>query len=80
MKTSNNYQAFLLSEELGVFCKDGKFRNSVSFGTPSWTCKFWRKPAYAERAALKAGLRSWTIKYVYEGDVVTSSGEIKRKS
>ena len=53
-----------------IACKDGKFRRSVFFGTPSSSCKFWKKEGFARRFAKKHNLEAWTIKFIYDGDSV----------
>jgi hypothetical protein len=53
-----------------IACKDGKFRRSVSFGTCSSCCKFWKTEGYARRYARLKGLDSWTIKFIREGDSI----------
>lgn len=61
-----------------IKCKDGLYRGSVCFGTPNWTCKFWRHEGWARRAAEADGLKEWTIVHVYEGDVVEHDGHVVR--
>lgn len=72
-------RCFLYSDDLGTYCKDGLFRGFVNFGTPRWTCKFWKSAGWAKRAAERMGLRKYTIVHVYPGDTVHSDGHVERK-
>ena len=69
----------LINEDNGyIYCKDRKFRRSVCFGTPNWTCKFWKRAGFAKRAAERMGLTNYNVVHVYPGDVVNSDGTVSR--
>ena len=77
MIKKRKYTVFLVDEKEGrIYCNDGKWRLGVIFGNVSGCCKFWKKPAYADKVAQKAGLLHYTVKYVYPGDEVTCFGQV----
>jgi hypothetical protein len=75
----SNGQCFLIAHFEGgdaLYCKDGKFRKSVQFGTPSSTLKLWKKPAYAHKVGDRRKLDSYTIKWVYPEDRILHDGTV----
>ena len=66
---------FLIDDSNGtMYCNDGLFRNTVLFGTVSCCLKTWRKPGFAKRSASKLGLKDWTIRFAYAGDIINHDG------
>jgi len=70
---------FLINDENGaMFCNDGRFRRSVTFGNVNGCLKTWRKPGFAKLAARKLGLEEWTIKYAYAGETINHDGTVTK--
>lgn len=80
MKKREKWIACIVISERGIACKDGFFRRSVSFGTPSWTCKLWKSRGWARRFAQRHTNGEYTIKFIYDGDEVDCFGNVKKAS
>jgi hypothetical protein len=61
-------------------CRDGKWRSRVLFGSQKGCLKTWKSLGWAERYARSRYLKKYTITYLYEGDEVSPTGEVTRKS
>ena len=68
-------KCFVLSGD-AIACKDGLFRRSVFFGTPSSSCRFWKSKAWARKFAQRHAGPEYTIKFVYAGDSVDCFGNV----
>lgn len=78
---NKNRRCFLRDEKDGtLYCQDGKFRKTVTFGTERSCLKFWKGAGYAKRAARKLDLDRYTIFFVYEGQVVDAYGNVADKN
>lgn len=71
---------FLKNDEDGsIRHKDGRYRRPpVFFGTVSWAVKFWKRKAWAVKAAERDGLQEYTVISVGPQDTVCSDGFVER--
>jgi hypothetical protein len=76
--TTKKYTRCILKTPDGILCKDKKIRSFLMFGTPSWTCKLFKREGWARRAANRLFLKDWTIVFLYEGDSIDASGQVTR--
>lgn len=70
----------ILKANGGILCKDKQFRSFVNFGTPSFTCKFFKRKGWARRCAEKMKLKEWEIVFLYKGDSIDATGRVTRAS
>lgn len=78
-RKKSDYKYCFLQTPDGIVCKDNALRTFVTFGTPRWTCKFWKSGGFAKRYANTRGFSDYTIMHVYEGDAVHCNGTVFRK-
>lgn len=79
MKNKEKWVKCFVMSGRAIACKDGFFRNSVSFGTPSWTCRLWKSAAWARKFAQRNAGPEYTIKFVYDGDSIDCFGNVTRE-
>ena len=75
MKKQKWIKCFVMSDD-AIACKDGLFRRSVFFGTPSSSCKFWKSKAWARKFARRHAGSDYTIKFVYACDSIDCFGNV----